>query len=103
VKVLPEGPSAPAGARPATALLHDEPNVRVVAFHVAPGQEIPPHKSPSTVLVHVVQGRGRFRGEDGEAELEAGRSAVYAPGELHAIAADDEPLSFLAIIAPRPS
>jgi hypothetical protein len=35
--------------------------------------------------------------------LEAGCSAVYAPGELHAIAADGEPLSFLAIIAPRPS
>lgn len=103
MKVLPEGPTAPAGARPATAILHDEPNVRVIAFHLAPGQEIPPHKNRSTVLVHVVRGRGRFRGEDGEAVLEAGRSAVYEPDEFHAIAADEEPLSFLAILSPRPS
>jgi quercetin dioxygenase-like cupin family protein len=83
-------------------LLHDEANLRVVAFRLLPGQEIPPHRSPSTVAVQVAEGSGTFKGEDGEAVLRAGETAVYAPNELHAIIAGTEPLRFLAFIAPRP-
>jgi quercetin dioxygenase-like cupin family protein len=88
--------------RPATRVLHDEPNLRVIAFHLLPGQIVPPHRSTSTVLVQVVTGRGRFIGEDAEATLGTGESAVYRPGETHSIAALDEPLVFHAVIAPRP-
>lgn len=101
--VLPtEGPAARAD-RPATQLLHDEPNVRVVCFHVAPGQAVPPHTSGSSVLVQVLEGDGVFRGEQSEARLSAGQSAVYAPGELHSMEpAGEGILRFLAIITPRP-
>lgn len=58
MRVLPAGPSVPAPLRPASAILHDEANVRIVAFHLAPGQEIPPHRSMSTVVVHVTRGKG---------------------------------------------
>lgn len=83
-------------------LLHDEANVRIVAFHLEPGQTVPPHMSPSTVTVVVTEGAGTFQGEAGERELRVGESAVYAPGEMHAIVAGAEPLRFMALIAPRP-
>ena len=88
--------------RPSTRVLHDEPNLRVIAFHLLPGQTVPPHRSTSTVLVQVIAGQGRFTGEDAEATLHQGESAVYLPGETHSITALDEPLVFHAVIAPRP-
>jgi quercetin dioxygenase-like cupin family protein len=96
-------PPAPRTDRHATALLHDEANARVVAFRLEPGQVVPAHQSPSTVLVHVLAGRGVFSGKGGEEELGAGESAVYEPGEPHAIRANGEGVSFLAVITPRPS
>jgi quercetin dioxygenase-like cupin family protein len=101
VRALGAGP-ATRPDRPASAILHDEPNVRVVAFHLQPGQRVPPHRSESTVVVQVVAGRGRFEGADGAVVLEAGEGAVFEPGEMHAIDADGEPLRFLAVITPRP-
>lgn len=101
MNVLTAGPASRA-ERPASEILHDEANVRVIAFHLLPGQGIPPHKSDSTVLVQVVSGSGRFHGEESAEVLSSGQSAVYAPGEMHAMYAGDEPLRFLAIIAPRP-
>lgn len=102
--VLPtEGP-APHPSRPVTQLLHDGPNARVVSFHVAPGQAVPPHTSDSTVVVQVIEGDGLFRGEESEARLGPGQTAVYAPGELHSMEpAGEGSLRFLAIITPRPS
>lgn len=88
--------------RPATRVLHDEPNLRVIAFHLQPGQAVPPHKNTSTVLVQVVSGSGRFMGDGAEATLRAGESAVYRPGETHSIEALAEPLVFHALLAPRP-
>lgn len=89
--------------RPATALLHDEPNARIIAFHLAPGQAVPPHRSESTVIVQVVEGEGIFRGEsDRELRLGVGGGAVYTPGELHSMEAVEGVLRFLAIITPRP-
>jgi quercetin dioxygenase-like cupin family protein len=88
--------------RPSTRVLHDEANMRVIAFHFLPGQTVPPHRNASTVLVQVISGHGRFSGEGGEAILHAGASAVYRPGETHSITALAEPLVFHAVIAPRP-
>lgn len=88
--------------RPATAIAHDEPNARVVAFHLLPGQRVPPHRNRSTVVVAVIAGEGTFRGADGAALLHAGQVAVYAPEEEHSIEAGSEPLHFVAVIAPRP-
>jgi quercetin dioxygenase-like cupin family protein len=101
MKVLAETP-APRPDRPASAVIHDEPNARVVAFHLLPGQRVPEHNSDSTVTVHVVSGSGTFEGTDASVTLKAGEAAVYAPGEMHAMEAGAEPLHFLAVIAPRP-
>ena len=101
--VLPTEGLAPRPDRPATQLLHDEPNARVVSFHVAPGQAVPPHTSDSTVVVQVLEGDGLFRGKEGEVRLGRGQAAVYAPGELHSMEPVGEgSLRFLAVITPRP-
>ena len=101
--VLESGGPTPRPDRPATRLLHDEANARVVCFHVAAGQEVPPHTSDSTVVVQVLEGDGLFRGVESEARLGPGQTAVYAPGELHSMRpADGGDLRFLAIMTPRP-
>lgn len=102
MRVLDGPPRPREGGRPASAVLYNEANARVLAFHLAPGQEVPPHASGSTVIVSVLRGTGRFRGDTGEVELGAGQAAVFAPGEVHAMAAGEEPLAFLAILAPGP-
>jgi quercetin dioxygenase-like cupin family protein len=76
--------------------------VRVIAFHLQPGQSVPPHRNDSTVLVQVVEGTGVFRGEDGQATLRAGMAAVYSPGELHSMEPLAGPLRFHAFITPSP-
>jgi quercetin dioxygenase-like cupin family protein len=102
VKVLGGFPAA-RGDRYASAVLHDEANVRIVGFVLAPGQEVGMHDSPSSVAVHVVRGGGRFRGAGVEVELGAGQTAVFEPGEPHGMDAGPEGLDFVAVIAPGPS
>ena len=99
---LANGVPAPRADRYATHLLHDEPHVRIIAFHLLPGQAVPPHRSEASVVVQVVEGEGVFRGEDGETRLKPGMTAVYAPGEMHSMAAPEGELRFLAILAPGP-
>ncbi len=98
---LPAGPQKRTD-RPASALLHDEANVRVVAFALEPGQIVPPHSSASTVMVHVRRGGGRFLGAGDAARLAAGESAIYQAAETHSIEAGSEGVEFLAIISPGP-
>ncbi len=101
MKRLPP-PPPPRPDRPASAILHDEASVRLVAFTLAPRQVVAPHRSASTVLVHVLEGHAQFQGADEELPLRAGESAAYAPGEMHGIVAGDEGVRFLATITPRP-
>ncbi|MBR9988197.1 MAG: cupin domain-containing protein [Gemmatimonadetes bacterium] len=101
MNALPIGPGA-RDDRPATALLYDHPNARIVAFHLLPGQQVAEHRSTSTVTVHVTEGSGVFRGSESESRLETGQIAVFEPDEVHSIDAGAEPLRFVAIITPRP-
>jgi quercetin dioxygenase-like cupin family protein len=101
MKRLP-APPPPRPDRPASAILHDEASVRIVAFTLAPAQVVAPHRSTSSVVLHVIDGQARFQGEGDEQTLRAGEAVAYAPGELHGIAAGDEGVRFLAVIAPRP-
>ena len=93
-------------ARPATATIHDSPDARLVVFRLAPGQQVPPHRNASTVMLTVLAGRGVLSGEsDGapvDAACAAGDVVVYAPNELHAMRAEQEELLLLATITPRP-
>ena len=89
-------------SRPATAVLHDVPDARVVVFRIEAGQEVAPHTSTSTVLLAVVEGSGTVSGASGESEVRAGDLVTYDAGELHGMKAGDERLVLVAIITPRP-
>lgn len=90
-------------ARPATAVIHESDDVRLVVFRIAPGQQVPPHTSHSTVLLTVLEGSGVFSGGGAvEHRCAKGDVVAYARGELHGMKAEGEELLLLAAIAPRP-
>jgi quercetin dioxygenase-like cupin family protein len=93
-------------SRPATTVLHDVADARLVVFRLAPGQSVPPHRSVSTVLLTVLEGSGVLCGEtDGalsERPCVAGDVIAYEPQELHGMRAEGETLLLLATITPRP-
>lgn len=89
-------------SRPATAIVHDSPEARLLVFRIAPGQRVAPHRNASSVILSVLAGSGVVTGEHEEREVHAGEFVCYAPNELHAMRAVDEELQLLAIISPRP-
>ncbi|MDF1501375.1 cupin domain-containing protein [Roseisolibacter sp. H3M3-2] len=93
---------AASSTRPATAVLHDGPDARLVVFRLAPGQAVPPHRSASTVTLAVLEGAGVLSGGDGERACAAGDVAVFQPDELHGMRAEGGELLLLATITPRP-
>lgn len=88
--------------RPATALLHDSADARVVIFRIEPGQEVPIHTSASTVVLMVVSGTGTVAGGDTERAVVPGDIVAYEEHEPHGMRAAGEQLVIAAIIAPRP-
>jgi quercetin dioxygenase-like cupin family protein len=88
--------------RPATALIHDTADARVVLFRIEPGQEVAVHTSASTVLLSVVSGEGTVSGSDGERTVRAGDLVTYAPEEPQGMRATTTRLVIAATIAPRP-
>ena len=94
--------------RPATAIVHDSPDVRLVVFRLAPGQAVAPHRSTSSVQLTVLAGDGVLTGETAtggttEHLCTVGDVFVYLPDELHGMhAAGKTDLFLLATITPRP-
>jgi quercetin dioxygenase-like cupin family protein len=94
--------AAPRADRPATAIVADSADARIVLFRIDPGQEVTPHTNASTVLMTVIDGRGVVSGPDGDHDVHMGDFVAYEPNELHGMRATDERLVILATIAPRP-
>jgi quercetin dioxygenase-like cupin family protein len=95
--------AVPANAsRPATAVVQDSPDARLVVFRLAPGQTVPPHRSVSTVMLTVISGQGFASGGDEERAVTTGDIVIYEPNELHGMRAESEELVLLATITPRP-
>jgi quercetin dioxygenase-like cupin family protein len=93
---------APNAARPATAIVHDDADARLVVFRLAPGQSVAPHRSVSTVTLTVIAGRGLVLGGSVERRVETGHVAVFEPNEMHGMRAEADPFVLLAVITPRP-
>jgi quercetin dioxygenase-like cupin family protein len=93
---------APSGGRPATTLVHDGNDARVVLFRLDPGQAVPVHTTASTVLLIVISGTGTVIGGDGERTVKRGDIVAYAEHEPHGMQAADEQFIIAAVIAPRP-
>ena len=88
--------------RPATALVHDSTDARVVLFRLEPGQSVPVHTSASTVLLTIVSGTGTVIGHEGECVVKPGDIVAYVEHEPHGMRAADEEFVIAAVIAPRP-
>lgn len=100
---LARAAAAARAERPATAIVHDTPEARIVVFRIAPGQAVPPHTNTSRVMIQVLAGHGVLTGAEGDRPCSAGELALFDPGEVHAMRAEREELLLLATIAPRPS
>ncbi len=88
--------------RPATAVVHDTDDARLIVFRLSPGQLVPPHRNGSTVTLTVVSGHGFIAGEGEERDVAPGETVIFAPNELHGMRATTEQLVLLATITPRP-
>lgn len=88
--------------RPATALVHDGKDARVVLFRLEPGQSVPVHTSTSTVLLTILSGTGSVIGAEGERAAKPGDIVAYAELEPHGMRAEEEQFVIAAVIAPRP-
>lgn len=93
---------APNGDRPATTLVHDSSDARVALFRLEPGQSVPVHASPSTVLLSILSGSGTVIGAEGERAVKTGDIVAYAENEAHGMRAAGEQFVIAAVIAPRP-
>jgi quercetin dioxygenase-like cupin family protein len=93
-------------SRPATAVLHDSDDVRLVVFRLGAGQQVPPHRNGSSVMLTVLEGEGLISGEENGAPVEVrckqGDVVTYVPNELHGMRAESGEFLLLATIAPRP-
>jgi quercetin dioxygenase-like cupin family protein len=89
-------------SRPATVILHDSPDARLVVFRIAPGQAVAPHRNGSTVILTVLAGHGIVTGGDDRRVVSVGEVIAYEPNELHGMSAVDVELVLLATITPRP-
>ena len=92
----------PGQNRPATSVLYDAPDARVVLFRIDPGQEVAAHTSSSTVMLSVVAGSGLVSGANETCAVREGDVAVFEPHESHGMRAVDESLVIIATITPRP-
>ncbi len=90
-------------ARPATALVHDSADARVVLFRIEPGQQVAEHTSSSTVLLIVISGAGIVSGATGDCDVRTGDIIAYGANEPHGMRANEQPLVLAAVIAPRPA
>ncbi|GBC89211.1 hypothetical protein HRbin13_01349 [bacterium HR13] len=82
-------------------LAYDSKEARLVVFSMPPGSEVPPHTSPSRVLLYCAKGSGEFlKGKDWIA-VEEGDVVACEPLEPHGMKAST-PMIVVATIAPAP-
>jgi quercetin dioxygenase-like cupin family protein len=89
-------------SRPATAILFDEPDARLVVFRIGAGQSVAPHRNPSTVMLTVLHGQGFVSGASGEQPAKEGDLFTFAPNETHGMRSEDAEFFLMATITPRP-
>ena len=68
---------------------------------VAPGVKTLPHRLKSAEVYFIIEGRGRMRVGEEQAEIEAGQAVFIPPGEIQSIEnVGPGDLAFLCIVEP---
>ena len=88
--------------RPATAVVHDSPDVRLIVFRIEPHQAVATHTNASTVVLTIIEGTGFVSGNEGERAATVGDVIVFEPREPHAMRSNGSRFMVLAAITPRP-
>ena len=68
-----------------SATLLETNQLQLIRLVVPAGKEIPPHRVPTEVIVHVVEGQVNFQHDGQETELRAGDVMFLCPEELHSL------------------
>lgn len=71
------------------------PDLRVVLFGIAPGQELTEHTSTRRAMVQVLQGECLFKFNGLWRTLKAGEMLHMPPGHPHAVRVEGNPCAFL--------
>lgn len=96
--LLPEfAQTAPAGIVSRTVL--QSPEIRVVLFTFADGQELTSHTNRRRVLVHILEGECEFQFAGEWHRLGAGTLLHLPPNDPHAVRASHGPFSMLLTFA----
>ncbi len=89
------------GEKPFVERVYEDQNARVVRFYLKKGQEIRPHRSPSSVFVTLLSGQVKMTIGDEELVVERGATVCLEPQELHGFTALEDSI-IEAVIAPPP-
>lgn len=80
----------------------ESPTAAMRLFEIGPGGNTPYHAHDWEHVVYVLEGKGRLKTENGDAEFSAGDALLAAPGEEHNfVNTGDGPLRFLCIVPLR--
>jgi len=86
---------------PVKQFLHDSSHMKMALLCLEPGQEIPPHGAPSTVMIQVLEGEGEFTVGEEKKKGVAGNIFPCSPNDSHGIRALTR-LAVLAVVAANP-
>lgn len=78
-------PLGAAIAQAKSATLLETNQLQLIRLVVPAGKEIPPHRVPTEVIVHVIEGQVSFRHDGQETELHSGDVMFVCPQELHSL------------------
>jgi len=94
----------PSRDEPIRSVITESDDAVVVAWHVAPGQQIKPHVHPNgqdTWTVLMGAGEYQFDAEGESIVIAQGDIVIAHKGEVHGVYNDgDEPLVFISVVAP---
>jgi len=90
----------PGGSR-SPLVLHSGDEVRAVLIGLDPGQELGDHSVKENAYLVVVDGSVRIEGDGESLVAGPGTYVTFAPGERHAVAAEDR-ARILLLLAPWP-
>lgn len=77
------------GTNVKSEMVVDRPSLRVIRLELPPGEGLPTHAATTDLVIVVVEGTGRLSVGGRVLAVEPGTVVALAPGERHAIDADE--------------